>query len=75
MSRYTFSMAETHPKLVTVYTFEAWDKNVSGGYVLMPYKSPEWRIKEYPKARIIPGTAKQVDAARIDHLGRYLPNT
>jgi hypothetical protein len=55
---------------VTVYSFEVWDQR-QGAYVAQPLKSPAVRIEKIGNARIIPGTAEEVEASMLDPQGRY----
>jgi hypothetical protein len=57
---------------VTVYSFEVWDPQ-QGAYIAQRLKSPAARIERIAKARIIVGTAEEVDAAALDPQGRYNP--
>ena len=59
---------------VTVHSFEVWDAR-EAGYVAQRLKSPAARIEMIGKARIIPGTAEEVDASTLDAQGRYNPST
>ena len=59
---------------VTVYSFEVWEPR-EDGYVTQRLKSPAARIEMIGKARIIPGTAEEVDASTLDAQGRYDPST
>jgi hypothetical protein len=57
---------------VTVYSFEVWDQR-QGAYVAQRLKSPAGRIEKIGRARIIPSTAEEVEAAMLDLQGRYNP--
>jgi hypothetical protein len=59
---------------VTVHHFEVWDIS-RGDWVTQPLKSTPERIMEVTKGkgRIVPGTAKDVDASELDMHGRYDP--
>ena len=59
---------------VTVYSFEVWDPR-EDAYVAQRLKSPAARIERIGKARIIAGTAEEVDASTLDAQGRYDPST
>jgi hypothetical protein len=58
---------------VTVYSFEVWDQS-QGAYVARRLKSPAWRIERIGKARIIPGSAEEIEASLLDPQGRYNPS-
>jgi hypothetical protein len=58
---------------VTVYSFEVWDAR-EDAYVVQRLKSPAARIERIGKARIIPGTAEEVEASTLDPQGRYNPS-
>ena len=58
--------------MVTVYAFEAWDKQ-TGQMMRQPMKCPLWRIQEiggYP----IDGTAEDVPESNINEEGCYVPD-
>jgi len=57
---------------VTIYSFEVWDQR-QGVYVAQRLKSPAARIQRIGSARIIPGTAEDVNASTLDPQGRYDP--
>jgi len=57
---------------VTVYSFEVWDQT-QGAYVTQRLKSPAGRIERIGRARIIPGTAEEIEASMLDPQGRYDP--
>ena len=59
---------------VTVYSFEVWDPR-EDAYVAQRLKSPAARIERIGKARIISGTAEEVEASMLDPQGRYDPST
>ena len=57
---------------MTVYSFEVWDQQ-QGAYIAQRLKSPAARIERIARARIIIGTAEEVDASALDPQGRYNP--
>lgn len=59
---------------VTVYSFEVWDPR-EDVYVAQRLKSPAARIERIGKARIIPGTAEEVEASMLEPQGRFDPST
>jgi hypothetical protein len=58
---------------VTVYSFEVWDPR-EDEYVAQRLKSPASRIEMIGNARIIAGTAEEVEASTLDAQGRYDPS-
>jgi len=60
--------------MIVVHDYEVWDINIDG-WRRAPHKGTEERIREIknPKARIIPGTAEDVDPAVVDRFGVYRP--
>ena len=56
---------------VIVYRFEVYDIGTDD-YVVQPSKRTADSIKEIPTARIIDGTAEEVDHSALDDDGRYV---